>query len=142
MPARGRGVCTVSRERTRVLVADEDAAVRAALAELLAPDGHDVVEVRTGVALARALEAACAAEAPFGVLITEARLPDVSAFEVLRSAHRSGIRPHTVILTTDATQHVYYEAYKHQCMCVLHKPLDLAEIRRLVRLLAENVHRA
>ena len=70
--------------------------------------------------------------------MTDARLPDQSAFEVLRHAQQAGLRPRTVILAEEPSPHVYYEAYKLQCMCVLRKPFDPSELRRIVALLAQG----
>lgn len=66
--------------RLRILVVDDDAAVRKALAQVLAEAGYHVATARDGAGAVRAAE-----QEPFAAVICDRHLPDASGLDVLKA---------------------------------------------------------
>jgi CheY-like chemotaxis protein len=86
----------------RLLVAENDGALRRTLSAALRRDGHEVVEVRDGAELLEALASTLIepVESPFDVVICQQALPGIPGLIVLAGL-RSRQRPTPFILVTD-----------------------------------------
>lgn len=83
-----------------VLVAEDDAAMREMIAELLLERGHDVVTCGSGHALLNRLGSAfLGAESPPDVVVTDDRMPGVRGSDVLAGLH-DGRWPIAAVLMT------------------------------------------
>src|SRR3954462_8197682 len=70
-----------ARPRPRILVVDDEASMRDMLRIVLRRDGYDVRVAPDGRAALEMLK-----REPFGLLLSDIRMPDLSGVEVLRSA--------------------------------------------------------
>lgn len=125
--------------RLRILVAEDDASAREVIAQLLEHHGHDVTAVVDGPSLDRAIRDAARAGQPFDVVVSDVRMPGPSTFEVLRAARSDRLMPRTILLTAYPEDSVFYQAYQCECLCVIAKPFDAVELRRIVSLAAHDV---
>ncbi len=116
--------------RARILVAEDDASAREVIEHLLAHAGHHVTTVADGDALSRALDTAAREGTPYDLLVSDVRMPGEGAFSVLRRAQR----PRTILLTAYPEDWVFFNAYQLDCLCVIAKPFDASELRRIVSL--------
>lgn len=127
--------------RARILVAEDDASAREVIVLLLEGQGYDVTAVADGTCLARALRDAEAREQPFDLVVSDVRMPGEGTFSVLRGARAAGRGPRTILLTAYPEDSVFFNAYQCDCLCVISKPFDATELRRIVGLvLAERGH--
>jgi len=78
----------------RILLIDDEEAVRGVLAKILAHAGHDVAAFRSG------REAIAAADAaPFDLVLTDVLMPDIDGVEILRLFSKRKPRPLLVAMT-------------------------------------------
>src|SRR5919112_152229 len=91
----------------RILVADDDDAVRYTLTETLAGVEADVVAVRDGrEALARLRSE------PFDLVLTDLRMPGADGMTVLREAMALPAPPKVVLVTAHGSERTAVEAMK------------------------------
>ncbi|HET8540038.1 MAG TPA: sigma-54 dependent transcriptional regulator [Anaeromyxobacter sp.] len=108
---------------TRLLVVDDDEALRDLLARELSRSGHDVAQAADGAAALARLR-----EADVDVVLLDLMLPDLSGIEVLRRirAERPGVE--VVVLTAHGTIDTALEAMKLGAFDYLRKPCHLQEL--------------
>jgi len=111
----------------RVLVADDEPAIRFVLRETLEEQGFEVAEADSGDAALRAL----AAE-PFDVAFLDIRMPGPSGLEVLDQVRATGSDTAVVIITAQSTFENAVEAMKRGALDYLVKPFGMQEILALV----------
>lgn len=101
-----------------ILVAEDEAAVRESLTEVLREEGYDVVAVRDGTAAIRALQ-----EKEFDLILSDIRMPGADGLEVLR--HAREVSPQTLVLlmTAHATVETAVEAIRRGAQDYLLKPI-------------------
>ncbi|MDP8922172.1 MAG: sigma-54 dependent transcriptional regulator [Chloroflexota bacterium] len=107
----------------RVLVADDDASIRALLVDLLGEDGYQVVEVKSGNEVLRAVP-----QVEPNMLILDLRLPDMDGIEILRRLGAQDRKVPTLILTAYGTASSAIEATKLGAVDFLTKPFDNDEV--------------
>ncbi|GIW45078.1 MAG: sigma-54-dependent Fis family transcriptional regulator [Candidatus Binatia bacterium] len=107
-----------SGEKGRILVAEDEAAVRESLAEVLREEGYDVLAVSDGTAALRALE-----DSEFDLILSDIRMPGADGLEVLRRSRE--IAPQTLVLlmTAHATVETAVEAIRRGAQDYLLKPI-------------------
>lgn len=111
---------------SRVLVVDDDEAVRIVVEAVLRADGHDVASVGDGQ---EALGLLGQKPAPSLVLL-DLMMPHLSGWEVLEAmAHRPQLADVPVLVLTGYDD---VAGLPHQCH-VLHKPIDADVLRERVR---------
>ncbi len=115
-------------ETARILVIDDDPAIRLALKGLLTSDGYQVVTVESGEA---GLE--LARESHFDLALIDLKLLGIGGIQVLAALRQ--IAPDTVaiILTAHASLETAVEAIHHGAHDYLFKPCTPAELRESVR---------
>jgi DNA-binding NtrC family response regulator len=101
-----------------ILVAEDEAAVRESLTEVLREEGYDVVAVSDGTAAIRALQ-----EKEFDLILSDIRMPGADGLEVLR--HAREVSPQTLVLlmTAHATVETAVEAIRRGAQDYLLKPI-------------------
>jgi CheY-like chemotaxis protein len=109
----------------RVLLIEDDATSRAALAELLSGDGAKVVVADCGGA-ALAVDP----DVVFDVVLTDLGLPDIPGDVVIRALlARASVRPRVIAMTGFGEPHLT-AATASGADVVLRKPIDWALLRR------------
>jgi CheY-like chemotaxis protein/anti-sigma regulatory factor (Ser/Thr protein kinase) len=103
--------------RRRILLVDDDRALRHALTALLTESGHEVTSAGDGPDALRLLE-----RGPFDVVVLDIGLPSMSGLDVL--AHARGLMPPplVVMMTADDTPQTLLEAVRRQAHRYLRKP--------------------
>ena len=129
----------------RILVVDDDEAVRGLLRDMLSANGHDVEAVEDVRAAAETLKAA-----EFEVVVTDLMLPDGDGLEVLRLARARPYEPEVLVVTAYGTIDSAVEAVRAGAFDYLTKPLttqkllltvDRAIERRTLRSEVTNLRR-
>jgi two-component system response regulator MprA len=127
-PARAKGALAPP-DRPRVLVVDDDEAVRAALAAALAADGYRAVLAADGF---EALAVLADAEDPIGVVLLDLMMPNASGWRVLQGlpAERSA-RPAVIVVT--ALDPAYVRLPVASVDSIVRKPFEVEELLAVVR---------
>lgn len=114
----------------RILVVDDDDAIRESLSSVLTTDGHEVVGARDrGEAL--------------GPVVGDLRMPDVdgpSLYETSRTRHHFPVRlatrlPRVTFMTGNAAEHAEFPGGTTDPDPILEKPFPLRVIREMVGVL-------
>lgn len=118
-----------------VLVADDDADLRALISAVLKQDGHDVLEARDGAetlgVLANSLEGG---GKTIDVMLLDIRMPAYSGLGVLLAmrGHSTASMPVAVVITSMADPSFELLARRHGAFGVLKKPFDVDDLRTVV----------
>ena len=109
----------------RVLVADDDADMLAAVGDALASLGFDVRSVDSGAGLIDCL----ATDGPFDLLVTDISMPWMDSLKTLRSIRTAGVTTPVIVITalTDAQIPNRVQALGANAI-LLRKPFDLDEL--------------
>jgi two-component system NtrC family sensor kinase len=132
------GVAPASRgaaARSRILVVDDEQAIRDLLVGLLSLDGHRVEAVRTGMEALQRL-----AEQPYDAIITDIRMPEMDGIEFYnRILHEHPELARRVIFTTGDTISPDTRAFVEATTApFLAKPFHLRTVREVVRAVMEG----
>ena len=113
----------------RILLAEDEEALRAFVARALAQDGHAVVSTADG---AEALDVLTADRDGFDLLLTDIRMPVMDGIALALAAARD--RPELIILlmTGYAEQRERADDLMEKIIDVVSKPFALPDIRRAV----------
>src|SRR5215831_14270082 len=103
--------------RHRVLVADDDAAIRHGISKLLANAGFDVSEAADGNAALNAIQ-----EREYALVFLDVWMPHLSGLEVLARIRTGVSRPKVIVMTSDGTSETLLRAVKEQAYDYLSKP--------------------
>jgi two-component system, NtrC family, response regulator AtoC len=113
----------------RILVADDDAAIRGVLRELLEDEGYDVAEADDGGDVLSALTGGNGARPD--LVLMDVRMPDKSGLDVLRESPSptggQGALP-IIIMTAFGTSNVAIEAMQLGAYDYITKPFDLDDV--------------
>src|SRR4051812_2157532 len=132
-------------EAARILVADDDAASRALMEQILAEDGHRVTACSDGAEAIRKLEEETARGGEYDAVVSDIRMVDVDGLEVLDWVHKH--IPETPVLLVTAFGNVdgAVDAIRRGAYDYISRPYDVAAIKLVVdralrhrRLAAEN----
>jgi EAL domain-containing protein (putative c-di-GMP-specific phosphodiesterase class I)/CheY-like chemotaxis protein len=113
---RGRDGSMVGR---RILVVDDDDALRLSLVRFLVHAGFTVVEVDR---VSRALIALDAS--PFDVVVSDVNMPDGGGLELLRAVRRIDLDVPVILITGDPTLEAAMSAVEYSAFRYLARPLD------------------
>jgi two-component system nitrogen regulation response regulator GlnG len=111
---------------TRVLVADDEPAIRFVLRETLEEEGFEVVEVEDGETAFGEL-----ASGRFQLAFLDIRMPGLTGLEVLDRMAGAGNETSIVIITAQNTFDNAVEAMKRGALDYLVKPFGIAEVKTL-----------
>jgi two-component system response regulator AtoC len=118
----------------KILVADDDAAIRALLTDLLKGEGYDVVEARTGTEV---LGIVGKADKPDLVLM-DVRMPEMSGIDVLRRMRDAKSGVGALVMTAYGTSNLAIQSIQLGAYDYITKPFDLDEVLVPVRRYFEN----
>jgi CheY-like chemotaxis protein/anti-sigma regulatory factor (Ser/Thr protein kinase) len=103
--------------RHRVLVADDDAAIRHGVSKLLENAGFEVSEAADGIAALNAIQ-----EKQYDLVFLDIWMPHLSGLEVLARIRTGERRPKVIVTTSDDTSETLLRAVKEQAYDYLSKP--------------------
>lgn len=121
----------------RVLVAEDDVAMRELVVDVLRADRRQVVEVGSGEELLRVVREQSASEWPedaFGVIVTDHRMPNGNGLDVVEQLRRAGCYTPILLITAFADEHLRSRAEELDTM-VMSKPFPLKAFRTAVGVL-------
>ncbi|MBL8785868.1 MAG: sigma-54-dependent Fis family transcriptional regulator [Deltaproteobacteria bacterium] len=113
----------------RVLVADDEPAVRYMLRAVLEEEGLSVVEADNGVAALHAIEQ----DASIALVLSDLRMPGLSGLELLAALQGKAHAPPLILITAHGSERVAVEAMKLGAVDYFRKPIDADEIAIVVR---------
>ena len=124
----------------RLLLAEDDFELRELLACVLRADGHEVVEACDGNQLWALLDRENGAEgqAPFALVVSDVRMPGLTAFDVLTRLQRTLDETPVILITAFGDQTTHLRALRLGASRVLDKPFDCDELRDVVH---DTLHR-
>ncbi len=113
--------------RGRILLADDDEFVRAALARSLTAAGHQVTAVANGREAISELDAGS-----FDVILTDIAMPELDGIELLRAIRQRDAEVPVVLITGAPDVATAMQAVRLGALLYLGKPVDIAELRGIV----------
>lgn len=125
----------------RVLVVDDEPAIRRAVSRYLSRRGHDVHVAGDGAEALSMIEES-AGSAPYDVILSDLRMPGLGGDQMidrLRS-QGTGMDRRVLFLTGDAASGDAARVLAETNAPVIFKPVELAELARRVELHADNIH--
>jgi CheY-like chemotaxis protein len=120
----------------RILVVDDDPALREVLTAALSKDGYEVDAAGDGTEALALLE-----QRPYDLVLSDLRMPRVdgpSLYETLRTRHHFPVRfatklPRVIFMTGSAAEHA--EFLRGTTDPILEKPFPLGVVRQMVTVL-------
>ena len=132
--ARPVGPSVVGRRR-RVLVAEDDAALRRMIATVLRADGYEVIEAGDGLELLGHIESILAGERARSdefVILADVNMPGLTGMDVLAILRCTFAATAVILMTAFGDREVYAEARELGAAAVLDKPFNLDALRAIV----------
>ena len=118
----------------RVLIVDDEKAMRLALKALLGKEGYEVETAASGDEAIRAIE-----HGSFHVVITDLSMNGVSGMQVLEHARRIDPDLAVIMITAYGSEKIAVQAMKLGAVDYLPKPFDNDEVRVVVRRVIDTV---
>src|SRR5499425_3233100 len=118
----------------RVLIVDDEKAMRLALKALLGKEGYEVETAGSGEEAVRCIE-----QGSFHVVITDLSMNGVSGMQVLEHARRLDPDLAVIMITAYGSEKIAVQAMKLGAVDYLPKPFDNDEVRVVVRRVIETV---
>ena len=115
--------------RARVLIADDEPAVRYMLREIIEEEGLAVVEVDNGRAALDTIEQ----DPSIALVVSDLQMPVLSGLELLAALAARPSSPPLILVTAHGSERVAVEAMKLGAVDYFRKPLDADEIATVVR---------
>ena len=103
--------------RRRILIVDDDRALRLVLSKLLSDAGHTIDQAADGRDALRRLDAGA-----FDIVLLDIGLPDLSGLDVLAHARTVPSPPIVIMMTADDTPETLLAAVRRQAYRYLRKP--------------------
>jgi DNA-binding NtrC family response regulator len=124
----------MSKERTRILVVDDEEIVRESLSGWLAKDGYTLATAQDGPKAIEALR-----QSRWSILLVDLKMPGMDGLQVLESAKQIQPDAAVVIMTAYATVETAVEAMKSGAYDYLVKPFDPEELSlMMVKIVAQQ----
>jgi DNA-binding NtrC family response regulator len=111
----------------KILIVDDEPGIRFALAELLAAEGHQVIEAEHAPRALALLD-----EMSVDLVITDLRMPKVSGLELLQEIRRTHSNALVALITAHGDERTAVQALKLGAYDYIPKPFDNDEVRALV----------
>lgn len=117
----------------RILLAEDDAEMRALVSGDLRRAGYSVVECADGAALLDRLDSACRTQG-LGVdlVVSDVRMPELTGLEVLERLRRADPFTPYIVVTAFGTSETRRAAARLGAIAVLDKPFEIKDLLRLV----------
>lgn len=125
----------MSTQALRVLVADDDAEMRALLTTSLRLDGYEVLEAKSGVELLDHVApwlAGMGAPRAIDVVVSDILMPGFTGMEILEGLYEVGCGPSVVLITGFGDEDTHARARSLGALAVLDKPFDVDDLRTLL----------
>jgi CheY-like chemotaxis protein len=122
--------------QNRLLVAEDDRALRELMVQVLRTDGHEVVAVTNGNDLFDTIAGSLEPKtglAPFDLVISDVRMPGKSGLSAIAQLGRGSRLPPVVFVTAFGDEDVHEKALHLGALAVLDKPVDFDQLRLLVQ---------
>lgn len=120
----------------RILLAEDDAAFRSFLADVLKAEGHVVIEVCDGQQLLEKVASAVADDSQskgVDLILSDVRMPRFDALEVAASLRSAEIELPILLMTAFGDRELHQEARQLGVLSVLNKPFEVNALRTAVR---------
>jgi DNA-binding response OmpR family regulator len=121
----------------RLLLAEDDLELRDLLAYVLRADGHEVIEARDGNELLEILGECMQGGEPFSLVVSDVRMPGLTAFDVLSRLQRALTDTPVILITAFGDQTTHLRATRMGVQRVFDKPFDFDDLRAAVH---ETLH--
>jgi CheY-like chemotaxis protein len=115
-------------EPARILIVDDDRALRHALAALLTAEGLKVLQAADGTAALSLLRSE-----PVSLMLLDVGLPGMNGLEVLSKAAELPARPLVVMMTADDTPETILNAVRGQAFRYVRKPVAPTDVVGVVK---------
>jgi DNA-binding response OmpR family regulator len=115
-----RGIC-------RILVADDEPALRRLIGEVLKSEGHYVDLCENG---RQALD--LVATSKYSLLILDVMMPEKTGFDVIREIREQGLAVPVILVTSSVYEDALRFAEGFEGVTVLSKPFSIASLRAMV----------
>jgi two-component system, NtrC family, nitrogen regulation response regulator NtrX len=112
----------------KILIIDDEAAIRGALKEILEYESFEVSEAEDGISALKIVE-----KEQFDLIFCDIKMPKMDGLEVLEKLKEKGIDTPVVIITGHGTVDTAVEALKKGAYDFIQKPLDLNRVLVTVR---------
>ena len=118
----------------RILLAEDDDAMRAMIQQVLTRAGHTVVAVEDGFELADylAMVGTSGGVEPPDLILSDVRMPGRTGLEVLAQLRQQGIRCPVLLLSAFADEPTRQQARQLGARALLDKPVDMDELKAAV----------
>jgi CheY-like chemotaxis protein len=119
----------------RVVLAEDDEAMRQMVRSSLSRKGFHVLACSNGAELAAVVEGQTENEAPppIDVIVSDVQMPGRTGLECLRSIRRLNRQVPFIIITAFGDKATYEDAFRSGATAVLDKPFDLEELVHAIR---------
>ena len=119
-----------TRGRPRILIAEDDGAMRQLLAKVLRADGYAAAECRDGVDLVGQLEAFVGRQAAldFDAIVSDILMLGWTGLEILEALHDRAGFPPVILITAFGNDGTHARAEKAGAVAVLDKPFAIDEL--------------
>ena len=124
-----------SKPAGRVLLAEDDGAMRALLARRLCRAGFEVIEVANGTEALERLAYGWASKPAlrFDVVVSDLRMPGYDGINILASLRQTADYLPVILITAFGTMTTHVTAARLGAYAILDKPFDLDELIALVQ---------
>ena len=120
---------------SRVLIADDDPDVLAAVAESLEQLDANVVRANSGTELIDRL----ADSGPFDLVVTDVAMPWMTGVSAMRAARTAGVRMPTIVMTALSDETIPVAVKRlGQDVTLLRKPFEIQELESMAEKLLGN----
>jgi DNA-binding NtrC family response regulator len=114
-------------ERSRILVVDDHASAREAVADILRHAGYETTACASATAALARL-----AKQPFDVVLTDLQMPGMDGLDFIREIERRRLAVEVLMITAHASVASAVEAMRRGAFDYLEKPFDVVQLERSV----------
>jgi len=124
-----------SGRRPRILLVEDDDAMRTLIASELRRDGYRVLACQDGLELVHRIEAYKELGVPLGfsLVISDVRMPKISGLELLELAREVPVKLPFILISAFADMETRIEASHYSVSAFLSKPFEIDQLRAAVR---------
>jgi two-component system, NtrC family, nitrogen regulation response regulator NtrX len=124
----GESEATQPSSMSKILVVDDEKAIRSALKEILEYEGHEVREAEDGPSGLKLFE-----KEAFDLIFSDIKMPRMDGIEFLEKLRETGVESPVVMITGHGSVETAVEALKKGAYDFIQKPLDLNRVLVTVR---------